>query len=98
MENKKAQSKNLNNFNHLNQDKELKKRSKTKKNYNFDQEKQKVQKKSEEDFSEIQNEYEIIQSLGTGSYGTVVKVETINLGKGEENRKDGSYQKVLTSL
>ncbi len=74
MENKKAQSKYFNNYNNLNHDKELRKRSKTKKNYNFDQEKQKVQKKNEEDFSEIQNEYEIIQSLGTGSYGTVVKV------------------------
>lgn len=46
-------------------------------NFDFSKEKDKAKLQIEEEFQQISQDYEIIQSLGKGSYGIVVKV-TIN--------------------
>lgn len=45
-------------------------------NYNFDfsKEKEDAKEKANQEFSEITNDYEILQFLGKGSYGIVAKV------------------------
>lgn len=50
-------------------------------NLDFSQEKSKLQKEIDKEFKDISDKFEIIQLLGKGSYGIVIKVYFLILGK-----------------